>query len=123
MIDFKVNWQDHLLFIELSYNNYHDFSISMVSFEEIYGSRCRSPVGWFEVGDFSLIYPEMIYETLEKVQLINDRSKMAYSHQKLYVENRRLDLELEVGDKVYLKISPIKGVMRLGRRGNLVPSM
>ena len=48
---------------------------------------------------------------------------MCYSTQKSYVGNRKRDLELEDRDWVYLKISPMKGVMRFGKKGNLVPVM
>ena len=54
--------------------------------------------------------------------MIRDRLKIAYSQQKSYADNRRRDLEFEVGDMVYLKISPMKGVMRFGKKGKLCPS-
>ncbi|WMV38069.1 hypothetical protein MTR67_031454 [Solanum verrucosum] len=91
------------------------------SFQSGLGTRCRSPVGWFEVGEFSLLGPEVVYEATEKVRLIRDRLKMAHSRQKSYVKNRKRDLELEVGDWVYLKISPMKGMMRFGKKGKLSP--
>jgi len=46
---------------------------------------------------------------------------MADSQQKTYADNRRRDLEFEVGDWVYLKISPMKGVMRFGKKEKLSP--
>ena len=42
--------------------------------------------------------------------------KTTYSQQKCYADNRRRNLEFEIGDHVYLKISPIKGVMIFGRK-------
>ncbi|WMV13388.1 hypothetical protein MTR67_006773 [Solanum verrucosum] len=42
----------------------------MSPFEALYGRRCRSPVGWFEVGEVSLIGPKLVHEATEKVQLI-----------------------------------------------------
>ena len=53
--------------------------------------------------------------------MIKDRFKISYSHQKSYADNRRRDLEFEIGDKVYLKIIPMKGVMRFFKQGNLIP--
>ena len=38
----------------------------MAPFEALYGRRCRSPVGWFEVGEFALLGPEVVYEAMEK---------------------------------------------------------
>ena len=45
----------------------------------------------------------------------------AYSRQKSYVDHRRRELDIEEGDKVYLKISPVKGVVRFGKKGKLSP--
>ena len=60
VIDFKGSWDDHLPLIEFSYNNRYHSSISMGRFEAFYGRRCRSLVGWFEVGESSLLGPEII---------------------------------------------------------------
>jgi len=73
------------------------------------------------VGEFALLGPEVVYEATEKVRLIRYRLKMAHSRQKFYADNRKKDLEFEVGDWVYLKISPMKGVMRFGKKGKLRP--
>ena len=80
----------------------------MAPFEAIYGRRYRSQVGWFEVVESSLLGLKIIYEALEKVQMIRDRLKTAYSREKSYANNRRRELEFKVGDKVYLKISLMK---------------
>ncbi|KAH0709388.1 hypothetical protein KY284_010815 [Solanum tuberosum] len=73
VIDFKGNWDDHLPLIEFAYNNSYHSSIAMVPFEAFYGRRCRSPVGWFEVGEFSLIGPKLVYDAIENVRLIRER--------------------------------------------------
>ena len=59
--------------------------------------------------------------TIEKITLIKERLKAAQSKQKSYADNRRRDLEFEVGDHVFLKVSPMKSVMRFGRKGKLSP--
>ena len=46
---------------------------------------------------------------------------MAYTQQRSYADNRRRDLEFEEGDKVYLKISPIKEVVRFVNKWKLSP--
>ena len=79
VIDFNVNWDDHLPLIEFSYDNRYHSSISMAPFEELYGRRCRSQFSWFEVCDSSLLIRERIYEDLENVQMIRDRLKTTYS--------------------------------------------
>ena len=120
-IDFKGNWYNHLPLIEFSYNNSYSLSVSIVPFEELYGRRCRSPVWWFEVGESSLLYPDIIYDALEKVWVITDRLKTSYSRQKSYVDNRRRELEFERGYIVCFKFSPMKEVMTFGKKGKLSP--
>ncbi|GJV74071.1 putative reverse transcriptase domain-containing protein [Tanacetum coccineum] len=90
-------------------------------FEALYGRKCRSPVCWSEVGDAQLTGPEMIRETTEMIVQIKNRLLAARSRQKSYADVRRKPLEFEVGDKVMLKVSPWKGVVRFGKRGKLSP--
>ncbi|TMW97280.1 hypothetical protein EJD97_005866, partial [Solanum chilense] len=71
--------------------------------------RCRSPVGWFEVGESSTLGPGNIHEALEKVRVIRDRLATSYSQQKSYVDNIKWTFEFDVGDQVYLQISPLNG--------------
>ena len=89
----------------------------MAPCEALYGRRCRSPIRLFEVGEPSLLGPELIYKTLEKVHIIRNRLQTAYSRQKSYADHWRRDLKLEEGDTVYLKISPMKGLVRFGKKG------
>ena len=89
MIDFKGSWDDHMPLIEFSYNNSYHSRIGMALFETLYGRRCRSPVGWFEVGESSILGPEIINEALEKVRVIRDRLATSYSRQKIYEDNRK----------------------------------
>ncbi|XP_070029726.1 uncharacterized protein [Nicotiana sylvestris] len=96
-----------------------DFVLSGQHYEALYRRRCRSPVGWFEPADVSLIGLEFACEALEKVQLIREILKAAQSRQKSYSDKRHRDLEFMVGDKVFLKVSPMKGVMRFGKKGKL----
>ncbi|WMV09535.1 hypothetical protein MTR67_002920 [Solanum verrucosum] len=93
----------------------------MDPFEALYGRRCRFPIGWFEVCELDLIGPTLVYEAMEKVQLIIERLKMAQSLQKCFVDVRRRELEFDVDDWVYLKIYPMKGVMRFVKKGKLSP--
>ncbi|XP_069148193.1 uncharacterized protein [Solanum lycopersicum] len=93
----------------------------MAPYEALYGRRCRSPIGWFEMGEPSLHCPDLVYKTLEKVHIIRIPLQTAYSRQKSNADHRRRDSEFEEGDKAYLKISPMKGVVRLGKKGKLSP--
>src|ERR1051325_4630347 len=58
---------------------------------------------------------------MDKVRLIRDQLETAQSRQKSYIDIRRRDLEFEVEDWVFLKVSPMKGVMRFGKKGKLSP--
>lgn len=44
---------------------------------------------------------------------------MAQSRQKSYADTHRRELQFTVGDYVYLRISPTKGVMKFGKNGKL----
>ncbi|GJV65271.1 reverse transcriptase domain-containing protein [Tanacetum coccineum] len=64
---------------------------------------------------------QIIHETTEKIVQIKSRIQAARDRQKSYVNVRRKPLEFQVGDKVMLKVSPCKGVIRFGKRGKLNP--
>ncbi|XP_070054336.1 uncharacterized protein [Nicotiana tomentosiformis] len=121
VLDFKGSWDDHLPLIEFAYNNSFHASIQMAPFEALYGRRCRSPIGWFEVGEAELIGPDLVYQAMEKVKIIKERLKNAQSHQKSYSDVCRRDLEFKEDDWVFLKVSPMKGIMRFGKKGKLSP--
>ncbi|GKC77731.1 hypothetical protein Tco_1128505, partial [Tanacetum coccineum] len=121
VINFGSGWDKHLPLAEFSYNNSYHASIKAAPFEALYGRKCRSPVCWSEVGDAQLTGPEMIRETTEMIVQIKNRLLAARSRQKSYADVRRKPLEFEVGDKVMLKVSPWKGVVRFGKRGKLSP--
>ncbi|XP_070020784.1 uncharacterized protein [Nicotiana sylvestris] len=114
--DFGGNWDDHLPLIEFTYNNIYHASIGMAPYKVLYGKRCRSPMGWFEPSEVPLIGLQFVCEALEKVQLIREILKAAHSRQKSYSDKRHRELDFMVGDKVFLKVSPMKGVMRLRSR-------
>nr|XP_009774378.1 PREDICTED: uncharacterized protein LOC104224427 [Nicotiana sylvestris]XP_016498320.1 PREDICTED: uncharacterized protein LOC107817059 [Nicotiana tabacum] len=75
----------------------------MAPYEALYGRKCRSPIGWFKVGEAEFLGPNLVQQTMEKVKLIRDRLHTAQSRQKSYVDVRRRDLEFDVEDWVFLK--------------------
>nr|XP_016477450.1 PREDICTED: uncharacterized protein LOC107798938 [Nicotiana tabacum] len=83
--------------------------------------RCRSSVGWFEASETNILGLDLVQEAIDKVQLIRQRLLTAQSRQKSYADKRRRDLVFTIGDKVFLRISPMKGVMRFGNKGKLSP--
>ncbi|GJU88382.1 reverse transcriptase domain-containing protein [Tanacetum coccineum] len=121
VIDFGGSWDVHLPLVEFSYNNSYHLSIRCAPFEALYGRKCRSHVLWAEIGESSLIGPELVQETIDKVVLIKEKLKAAKDRQKSYADNRRKPLEFEVGDRVMLKVSYWKGVIRFGKKGKLTP--
>ena len=76
---------------------------------------------WDEVGDRQLFGPDLIKESERKVKLIRDRLKVAQSRQKSYADSKRKETVYEVGDRVYLRVSPLRGVKRFGVKGKLAP--
>ena len=121
VIDFSGSWDAHLLLVEFSYNNSFHTSIKATPFEALYGRKCRSTLCWAEVGDKHLTRPEIVQEMTDKIFQIKDRLKAARDRQKRYADVRRKPLEFQVGDKVMLKVSPWKGVVRFGKQGKLSP--
>ena len=119
MLEFKGSWDTHLALMEFAYNNSYQASIEMTPFEALYGRKCRTPVCWDEVGERRLVGLELVQITSEKVKVVRDNLKKERDRQKIYADNRHRDLQFEIGDRVFLKISPWKGVLRFGRRGKL----
>ncbi|GKF39272.1 hypothetical protein Tco_0119333, partial [Tanacetum coccineum] len=81
----------------------------------------KSPVLWAEIVESSLIGPELVQETTDKVVLIKEKFKAARDRQKSYADNKRKPLEFEVRDQVLLKVSPWKSMMHFGKKGKLAP--
>ncbi|XP_070008341.1 uncharacterized protein [Nicotiana sylvestris] len=90
-------------------------------YEALYGRQYRSPVGWFEPGEARLLGTNLVQDAFDKVKVIQERLRTAQSRQKSYAERKICDVSYMVGEKVLLKVSPIKGVMRFGNKGKLSP--
>ncbi|WVZ51597.1 hypothetical protein U9M48_002727 [Paspalum notatum var. saurae] len=116
-----ANWEDHLTLVKFAYNNSYHASIKCALFEALYGRKCRSPLCWDVVGEKSILGPNWVQKTSERVAEIRQRMLTAQSRQKSYADIRRRDLEFQVGDHVLLKVSPTKGIVRIGTKGKLSP--
>nr|GEU96410.1 putative reverse transcriptase domain-containing protein [Tanacetum cinerariifolium] len=114
-------WDKHLPLVEFSYNNSYHASIKVAPFEALYGRKCMSPICWNEVRESQLTGPELVRETMEKIVQIKNRLLTARSRQKSYADLKRRLIEFEVGDKVMLKVSPWRGVIRFRKHGKLSP--
>ncbi|GKD80487.1 putative reverse transcriptase domain-containing protein [Tanacetum coccineum] len=121
VLDFGKSWDRHLPLVEFSYNNSYHTSIKAAPFEALYGRKCRSPVCWAEVGDAQLTGHAIIHETTKKIVQIKSRIQAARDRHKSYANIRRKPMVFQVGDKVVLKVSPWKGVVRFGKWGKLNP--
>nr|GEW00784.1 putative reverse transcriptase domain-containing protein [Tanacetum cinerariifolium] len=106
-----------ILFAEDSYHA----SIKAAPFEALYDRKCRSPVCRNEVGEFHLTGPKIVQETTEKTVQIKQRIQAARDRQKSYANLKRKPMEFQVRDKVMLKVSPWKWVVRFDKQGKLNP--
>jgi hypothetical protein len=94
----------------------------MSPFEALYGRSCRTPLSWSESDERVIFGPDLVTKAEEKVKQIQTNILTAQSRQKSYADKRHSPLEFEVGDLVYLKVSPMKSVRRFGIKGKLAPS-
>ena len=93
----------------------------MTPHEALYGRKCRIPLCWTKLSEKKVIDPDLIQETEENVKMIRERLKVAADRQKSYADLKRKDIQYEIGEKVFLKVSPWKKVMRFGKNGKLSP--
>ena len=107
--------------MEFSYNNSYQSSIGMAPYEALYGRRCRTSMCWTELHEHKIIGPDLVKDTKEKVWIIQQRLKYASDRQRSYANLKRKDIEYEIGDKVFLKVSQWKKILRFGRKGKLSP--
>jgi hypothetical protein len=104
-----------------AYNNSYQSSLKMAPFDALYGRRCRTPLNWSQPGEREFFGPDLVTEAERKVKLIMKNLEAAQARQKSYHDKRRKPLQFEMGDFVYLKVSPSKGVQRFGIKGKLAP--
>jgi hypothetical protein len=106
---------------EFSYNNSYQASLKMAPLDALYGRRCHTPLNWSEAGERTLFGPYLVKDAEEKVQVIKENLKMAQMRQKSYHDKGTAPRHFEVGDYMYLKVSPTKGVQRFGVKGKFPP--
>jgi hypothetical protein len=93
----------------------------MSHFEALYGRHYCTPLSWSESGEQVIFGPDIVMEAEEKVRQIRANILTAQSRQKSYTDKRHRPLEFEVGDHVYLQVSPMKGVRHFDIKGKLAP--
>ena len=78
VIDFGARWDRHLPLAEFAYNNSYHSSIQMAPFEALYGRRCRSLIGWFDLEEADFLGPNLVQQAIENVKIIRDRLHTAH---------------------------------------------
>jgi hypothetical protein len=121
VLTYGKNWEDSLSFAEFSYNSGYHASLKKAPFEVLYGRKCRTPLMWSEVRDRVIESLDFIKAAEEKIAKIWENVRIAQSRQKSYTDKRRWELEFEVGDHVYLKVSLIHGTRRFHVHEKLAP--
>lgn len=107
VLDEGGTWLGHgLLLIEFVYNNNYHASIGMTPYEPLYGRKRSSPLCWCELGEKTLIGPDIVQETTNKISLIRERTHTAQSRQKRNANKWRKPLEFQEGKHVFLRVTP-----------------
>jgi hypothetical protein len=91
----------------------------MAPFEMLYGHRCQTPLFWNETGEQKVFRPDVLQEAEKQVRMVRENLRVAQLRQKSYVDHRRIELSFEVGDFVYVKVSPMRGLHLFKVRGKL----
>jgi hypothetical protein len=93
----------------------------MAPFEVLYGRRCFTLLNWIESGETVIYGPDLVEEAKSIVHRIQENLKATKSHQETYANKRHRPLVFEVGNHVYLRVLPMKGVNRFGVKVKLAP--
>jgi hypothetical protein len=117
----QFGWDKRLPYAEFSYNNSYQVSLKMSPFQALYGRSCRTPLQWDQPREKQVFGPDILLKAKEHIKMVRENLKIALSRQRSYAYTRRRELSFEVGDFVYLKVSPIRGVRRFGVKGKLTP--
>jgi hypothetical protein len=115
------SWDKSLSYAEFSYNNSYQESLKMVPFQMLYGQRCRTLLFWNETGEWKVFGPDILEEAEKQVRMVRENLRVVQSRQKSYADHRRRELSFVVGDFVYLKVSPMRGLRRFKIQGKLAP--
>ncbi|KAA3461787.1 reverse transcriptase [Gossypium australe] len=121
ILEFESTWDKHLPLIKFAYNNSFQSSIKMAPYKALSGQKCHTPLYWTELSENKIHGVDLIKETEQKVKVIHDNLKVASDREESYADLKQKDIEFEVGDKVFLKVSPWEKILRFGRKGKLSP--
>jgi hypothetical protein len=113
------SWDKSLPYAEFSYNNSYQESLKMALFEMLCGHRYRTLIFWNETGERKIFGPDIMQEAEKQVRMVMENLRVVQSRQKSYADHRRRELNFEVRDFVYLKVSPMRGLCHFKVRGKL----
>jgi hypothetical protein len=117
----KSGWNKRLPYVEFSYINSYQASLKMSPFQALYGRSCRTPLHWDQPGEKEVFGPDILLVAEENIKMVQENLKISQSRQQSYVDTRRREMSFEVGDFIYLKVSPIRGVRRFEVKSKLAP--
>jgi hypothetical protein len=120
-LKYGKSWDRSLPYAKFSYNNSYQASIEMAPYEALYGQRCITLLFWSQTGESQVFGPDVLKDAEKQDQMVRESLKVAQSRQKSYADKRRRDLPFEIGDFVYLKVSPMRGTRRFRVKGKLAP--
>jgi hypothetical protein len=118
-LQYGRSWDKSLPYAEFFYNNSYQESLKMAPFEMLYGRSCWTPLFWNETGERKVFGPDILQEAEKQVRMVRENLRVSQSRQKSYADHKRRELSFEVGDFVYLKVSPMRGLCCFKVRGNL----
>jgi hypothetical protein len=111
-LQYGRSWDKSLSYAEFSYNNSYQESLKMAPFEMLYDCRCRTQFLWSEAREWKVFGPDILQEAEKQVRMDRENLRVAQSRQKSNADHRRRDPSFEVGDFVYLKVSPMRDLHR-----------
>jgi hypothetical protein len=120
-LKYGKSWEKSLPYTEFSYNNSYQASIKMAPYEALYGRQCRTSLFWSQTRESQVFGPEVLKDVEKQVQMVHESLKVAQSRQTSFADKRRRDLSFEIGDFIYLKVSPMRGTRRFRVKGKLAP--
>jgi hypothetical protein len=117
----KSGWDKMVPYTEFSYNNSYQTGLKMSSFHVLYGRNCRTPLHWDQPDERQVFGPDILLEAEENIRMVRENLKTAQSRQRSYDDAQRSELSFQVGNYVYLNVTPIRGIKRFEVKGKLAP--
>jgi hypothetical protein len=118
-LQYGRSWDKSMTYAEFSYNNSYQESLKMAPFQMLYGRRCQTLLFWSKAREQKVFRPDILQEAKKQVRMVRENLCVTQLRQKSYADHRRRDQSFGVGDFVYLKVSPMRGLHRFKVRGKI----